>query len=100
MTWRVAVLLLVVSTLSCRTSRYQRRGVEEPFQDPVTLGELENDRTFRTQLDFEARSIERYKEPRFTVGILEFNDEGQFHPMQRDQVIRMVSEELGRPDEP
>jgi hypothetical protein len=81
---------LVLLTTGCITSRYQRRGVEDPLE-PISLSEFEQSPVpHDEQINLEARSIERFKDPAFKVGIIEFTEEGFVNTAQETTVIDMV----------
>jgi hypothetical protein len=95
-----AVAALFVLT-SC-TTRYQKRGTEDPLPATLTVPEFEKnarDEAMKraAQLDLEARSIERFKTKNgvdFSVGVVEFTDEGFVNRAQYDQVLQHVRDEM------
>ncbi|HVR42290.1 MAG TPA: hypothetical protein VMS56_02495 [Thermoanaerobaculia bacterium] len=89
-----AALALLAGCVS--TTPYQKRGVERPHAPAVLLEEFERDRIL--QLDFEGQSIERFRKPDFSIGIVEFSEEGDVNPAQHQQVMELVRTELGHPD--
>ena len=101
------VLLVLCLATACGVStRYQKRGVEEPMrEDAPTLTEFESNHEGETiRLDMEARSVEYFrrdgqdipdkdvKNAPFMVGIVEMNDAGDINPTQYHQVV----DEVGR----
>jgi len=105
--WRRFVwIMLALSCGACATS-YQKRGVESPvpWAKAVTLQEFQSNIDRRAadkvRIDAEARSIERFwvdkktpASPRFTLGVIELNDEGALNPAQHDQVLQALRCEL------
>jgi hypothetical protein len=83
------------------TTEYQRRGVEEPLPPSFSVEALEQfDQTSEaSRLDLEARSIERFDNPRFGVGIIEVDDRGLINPAQYQQVKSFVDDELKHANE-
>ncbi|MBV9068376.1 MAG: hypothetical protein JO093_14580 [Acidobacteria bacterium] len=82
---RLALVVSLAAVMTGCTTRYQVRGIEpalEPFPDDLKT--FESDRL--TQLDFESRSVERFATPPFTVGVIEFTDEGVTNEAQYTQV--------------
>lgn len=94
---RHATLSLLAFTLAAcvSVSPYQKRGVEVPLDAPISLEDAERDRDL--QLDLEARSIEAYAKPDFTIGVIELTDGGLLNASQYDQVMAMVRTELADP---
>lgn len=95
-------LLAVVAVLSLTacTMKEQYRDTVKPL-DPITLTELE-ERTFIddgsgttacSEKLFRARSIERFKDPNFNVGVIELSDDG--HVKDRTQ-MKMVLDDVKR----
>lgn len=87
-------LILSVSFLgACAVStRYQKRGTEQELSIPIALDEFEASRS--RQLDLEARSVERFSSPPFTLGIIELTDEGLVNQRQFEQVLASVRRDL------
>lgn len=97
-------LLLVLAGLQVGCSsvaKLQVRGTEEAMKLPVSLGQLE-EADCEIGEDVDAcrlwdRSIERleHDSEKFSVGVIEFNDEGQANPIQREQVMGLIREAVG-----
>ncbi|HEX6899393.1 MAG TPA: hypothetical protein VF789_06750 [Thermoanaerobaculia bacterium] len=75
----------------CAT-RYQKRGTEAPITTAISLDDFEKKVSQSHQLDLEARSIERFSNPQFTVGVIELTDEGFINRQQYEQVMYEVRE--------
>jgi hypothetical protein len=90
---RITLLLSVVFLFSC-TSIYQRRGTEAPLRlnPPIEVTDLEGDSEKATlrQLDWESRSVEKFRN--FELGVIEVGDDGLTNPAQVEQVMDMVRE--------
>lgn len=89
-------ILLCVSALllgGCAT-QYQTRGTETPVMAQVPLDAFEKESSQPHRLDAEARSIERFSRPEFTVGVIELTDDGEVNPAQHRQVMEEVKEQL------
>ena len=93
---RKFTMLLCVGALllgGCAT-QYQKRGTEFPITTPVSLDDFEKRTSQPYQLDLEARSIEHFPNPEFTVGIIELTDEGFVNQQQYEQVKRRITQEF------
>ena len=79
----------VATCLTSCTTPYQVRGVEPQLSRASSLDDVERD--FHERVNLEARSIERY--PEFSLGIIEFTDEGASNPEQERQVLDLLEKE-------
>lgn len=77
----------------CAT-QYQKRGTEAPVETSISLDQFEMKSSRSHQLDMEARSIEHFSDPEFTVGIIELTDEGFINQPQYQQVMHEVRDTL------
>lgn len=86
------ILLCTGSLLlgGCAT-RYQKRGTEAPITTAISLDDFEKKVSQSHQLDLEARSIEHFSNPDFTVGVIELTDEGFVNRQQYEQVMKEIS---------
>lgn len=89
----VAIAALSACTV---TTEYQRRGVEDPLPATVSVEDLEHATTAAeaVRLDLEARSIEQFKNPDFSLAIIEVDDRGNTNPTQYKQAMDHVEEAL------
>lgn len=92
---RLAVPALLIAVLGC-TSRYQVRGNEQIYSDPIPLRDfVGTDRDEKSrQITMEHQSVERFDT--FTTGIIEISDDGTINPRQYDDVMEMVHEETAQ----
>jgi hypothetical protein len=90
-------LLLALFVVAGCTSRYQVRGTEAVATDPITLFEFtKGDQKLNHQLNVESQSVEYFD--RFTVGVLEIDDDGALNPAQYRQVMQMIRDKtVGKP---
>jgi hypothetical protein len=97
MNLRLVALASCVFLTGCfvSTTPYQKRGLERLHAPAIALEDLETNRIL--QLDVEGQSIERYANPEFSIGIVEFNEEGELNPAQYQQVMDLVRDELREP---
>lgn len=95
--WLLLVPFLLL--IGC-TTRYQVRGTEKVFADPMDLDDLVFDgkdsreqqgECRARQIAMEHQSVERYKN--YSLGVIEVSDEGAINPAQKRQVMEMVEEE-------
>jgi hypothetical protein len=89
----LAVFLSMFALLlgACAT-QYQKRGLELPLKNRISLDIFEASE--KSQLDLEARSVEHFTSPEFMVGVVEMNDEGLLNRQQYEQVLEAVRTEL------
>ena len=96
----VAVLssILVACTV---TTEYQRRGVEAPLVGEYSVQELEYPTASAEaiRLDLEARSIEKFSHPDFSLGIVEIDDRGTTNSTQYEQVKNELKKTLDAGDQ-
>lgn len=93
-TWQnsLAMIAAVFLTSCISTTPYQQRGVEAPVPESAvrSLEYFEASTHEGVRLDAEARSIEHFADPDFTIGVIEINDRGDTNPAQYDQVLGAI----------
>jgi hypothetical protein len=94
---RLLSLLLALVVVAGCTSRYQVRGTEVIEIEGISLQEFtKGDKSLNHQLNMESQSVEYFN--RFTVGVLEIDDEGSLNQAQYRQVMKMIREKtVGQP---
>jgi hypothetical protein len=103
---RLACAIGMMVALAACTTRYQKRGTELPLPAKFTVEAFEHSARDNVsgkaaQLDLEARSIERFKTTNgidFSLGVIEFTDDGFINRGQYDQVLRHVRSEMDASD--